>query len=178
MKNNKTFFTSDLHFSHGNIIKYCNRPFKDITQMDETMIANWNAVVRPQDTVWVLGDFAFGEHAKFLRRLNGSKYLVRGNHDKRPSMKDGWAGIYDLKELKIEGQYIVLCHYAMRVFNKSHHGAIQLFGHSHGKLPGNSQQLDVGVDAWNFFPVTLEQIKERLATLPPFHQEDFLKRSY
>ena len=78
-----TFFTSDTHFNHANIIKFCNRPFKDVEQMNETLIANWNRVIGPNDTVFHLGDFCLGgaaEWTKVLDRLNGKIYLIMGNH--------------------------------------------------------------------------------------------------
>lgn len=72
----------------------------------------------------------------------------------------------------MDGQPLVLCHYAMRVWNRSHHGTLMLYGHSHSNLLGNSQSLDVGVDAWDMRPVTLREIKNRMATLPPYRSED------
>ena len=79
-----TFFTSDTHFNHANIIKFCNRPFKDVEQMNEVIIANWNSVIGKDDTVFHLGDFCLGgaaEWTKILDRLNGKIYLIMGNHD-------------------------------------------------------------------------------------------------
>ena len=79
-----TFFTSDTHFNHANIIRFCNRPFKDVEQMNEVMIANWNSVIGKDDTVFHLGDFCLGgaaEWTKILDRLNGKIYLIMGNHD-------------------------------------------------------------------------------------------------
>lgn len=80
-----------------------------------------------------------------------------------------------MAELMLDGHHIVLCHYGMRLWNRSHWGSLSLFGHSHGRLPGNSQSLDVGVDAWDYRPVTLPEILERMQTLPPFVQEDWPK---
>lgn len=73
--------TSDTHFGHKNIIKYCNRPFKDELEMNEVLIENWNKVVKPQDKVYHLGDVFFGKSGQVLHRLNGQKRLVLGNHD-------------------------------------------------------------------------------------------------
>ena len=141
--------------------------------MDEVLITNWNSVVQPQDTIWVLGDFTMGTDAKkYLDRLLGKKILISGNHDRDYSLEQGWAEIYDYKEITIGGQHIVLCHFAFKVWNRSHRGSINLYGHSHNTLPGNSQQLDVGVDAWDYFPVSFDDVKKRLATLPPYRQED------
>lgn len=80
----KYFIISDTHFNHANIIKYCNRPFKDVNEMNETMIKNWNEVVSNQDIVLHLGDVALGskdEARKIIKRLNGRKILIKGNHD-------------------------------------------------------------------------------------------------
>jgi calcineurin-like phosphoesterase family protein len=186
----KTFFTSDTHFGHANIIKYCNRPFASVEEMDNTLIHNWNAVVRPEDTVYHLGDFAVGggPAAPYLRRLNGTIYFCLGNHDKRLrfikayldielELQDHFAGSYlnddkvkfgipYLREVTVEKQEIVLCHYAMKVWNGSHKGSWQLYGHSHGTLPDdpNALSCDVGVDCWNYFPVSMEQLRDKMKT--------------
>lgn len=169
------FFTSDTHFGHANIIKYCNRPFSSVEEMNEAMVKNWNRKVSPNDTVYHLGDFAFLPPDKanwYLSRLNGNKFLVPGNHDSETKIKEyahinslnGFTILPSLYEFKAKVEdekiHFVLCHYAMRVWNKSHHGAIHLYGHSHGSLPEdpNSLSCDVGVDCWNFEPVSLDEI--------------------
>lgn len=178
----KIFFSSDHHFGHANVIKYSNRPFKDIEEMDRTMINNWNSVVSDSDIVYHIGDFSFHksteETHRIIGQLKGSIHLVKGNHDKRMKgeTKKLFGSCSDYLEISVPDssipeygeQKIILCHYAFRVWNKSHYGSIQLHGHSHGSLPGNSQQLDVGVDCWNYTPCTYEQIKERLKTLPSY----------
>lgn len=163
----KTFFTSDTHFGHVNIIKYCNRPFTSVEEMDNTLIHNWNAIVRPEDTVYHLGDFAVGggPAAPYLRRLNGTIHFCLGNHDKR--LVSAYSGfIPHVKEVSAENQKIVLCHYAMKVWNGSHKGDWQLYGHSHGTLPDDPTALscDVGVDCWNYFPVSMEQLRAKMKT--------------
>jgi calcineurin-like phosphoesterase family protein len=167
------FFVSDTHFSHSNIIKYCNRPFNNAHEMDEAIITNWNSVVGQQDTVYHCGDFAFcktsADVEKYIRRLNGHIFLVRGNHDKDAVAKaNGFAwvsGRHQGKMIEVEGQSIFLFHTSCRVWDKSHHGSWCLFGHSHGSLPDdpNSLSLDVGVEAWNYTPVSFEQIKARMS---------------
>lgn len=164
------YFTSDNHFFHSNIIKYCNRPFRDVTHMNEAMVANWNSRVQADDEVFCLGDFAFGDKEPMQRlfdRLNGHKHLVGGNHDQDARELSGWVWVRDYHELRGK-DHMILFHYAPRVWNRSHHGSIALYGHSHGRMPGNSQSLDVGVDCWDYTPTTLDQIKRRLATLPKF----------
>ena len=136
----ETWFTSDTHYDHANIIKYSKRPFKNVDEMNETMIKNWNSVVKHEDTVFHLGDFAFcNDPGKFFHRLNGNKILILGNHDKQATKHLPWGSVHSYYELRLNGKFIILCHYAFRVFNKSHHGALNFHGHSHGSLPGNNQ---------------------------------------
>lgn len=165
-------FTSDLHFHHKNIITHCNRPFSSVEEMEETLIQNWNSKVKLGDVIYCLGDFAFMNKKNvdhILSRLNGEKHLVRGNHDNRlVTGSPHWASVKDLAFLKLKPRKVslVLCHYPFLTWRNSRHGSINLFGHMHGTMQGNRQQLDVGVDAWNMFPATLEEIQERLKTLP------------
>lgn len=165
------WFTSDTHFGHANIIKYCNRPFENVFDMNEEMIARWNAFVQPDDMVYHLGDFAMGNSHNALsivKRLAGRKCLVLGNHDRKatPEFLRQWEWVKDLAEVVIEGQRIILCHYAMLVWNKSHHGSWQLHGHSHGTIPDDpcTRRLDVGVDVWDFVPVSFDAIRRRMET--------------
>ncbi len=169
----KTWFIADQHYGHKRIIELANRPFASVEEMDESMIANHNRHVAKNDTVWMLGDFAFADHMPYLSRLNGNKHLVRGNHDHSNRVKKavgqpgGWLSVSDVAYLTLPcGTPIVMCHYGMRVWRNSHHGSVHLYGHSHGNLPGDSQSCDVGVDAWkskHFRPIDIELIKERLA---------------
>lgn len=175
------WFTSDTHYCHAGIVKFASRPFADVGEMDEAMVHNWNAVVRPGDLVYHLGDFAFcpGDRAaKIASRLTGQKYLVFGNHDKRlrkhRPFVDQWLWTRDLSEIDVDGQKIVLCHYAMKVWNRSHHGAWQLYGHSHGTMRDDPHalQLDVGVDCWDYMPVAFETIRAHMSkkTFKPVDQ--------
>lgn len=171
----KTFFTADLHLGHEGIIRHCKRPFESTHDMDQTIIHNWNSVVCKQDTVWLLGDFTLNgaDDAKAYReRLNGKINLIWGNHDRNSVKKlDIWQSSQYATEINVENIKLILCHYGMRVWNKSRRGSLMLYGHSHGSLPGTDQSLDVGVDDWNFTPVTLEQIKKRMSTLPSFQRQ-------
>ena len=166
-----TFFTADTHFGHAGIIRHCARPFTDVAAMDEAMVAGWNAVVRPRDEVWHLGDFAVRVEPDALRRLfarlHGRKRLVVGNHDDGATLTLPWAETpTQIAMIRIEKQKLVLCHYGLRVWPGQHGGALNLYGHSHGRLPGHSRALDVGVDCWGYAPVSLEQIIARMAQLP------------
>lgn len=160
------FFTADQHWGHANIIRFQKRPFADVHEMDAALIHNWNAVVRPDDTVYHLGDFTFKDHDKYLKRLNGTIHFIFGNHDKRKhALAAGFASVSDYSEVTVDGQLIVLCHYAFRVWRKSHHGSWHLYGHSHGSLPDDPHSLsfDVGVDCWDYTPISIHQVKERMA---------------
>ncbi len=170
------WFTSDQHWGHANIIRFSERPFADVESMNEALIANWNRVVGERDIVYHLGDIFLlptSEAKKVRDRLHGRICLVRGNHDKTAdSMKGGFEWIKDYYELKYDDEgapegrrRIVLCHYAFRVWNKSHHGAWHLYGHSHGSLPDepNSLSFDVGVDCHAYTPLSYEQVKGIMA---------------
>ena len=164
-------FTADLHLGHANIIRHCSRPFANVNEMDRTLIDNWNEVVQPSDTVWCLGDFAYDRaDPRALRRifsqLRGSKHLIAGNHDGKAVRELGWSSVRDYAEISVDRTRVVLSHYSMRSWNAMRNGSVQLYGHSHGALPGTRQCLDVGVDAWGFRPVTWPEIVESLATLP------------
>lgn len=163
-----TWFTSDTHYGHSGIIGYAERPFASVDEMNEQMIMRWNAVVRPGDLVYHLGDFAFcrpDDAVNIARRLNGRKYLIFGNHDRRlreyVPFVACWIWAKDLTQIKIDDQKITLCHYAMRTWASSHHGAWQLYGHSHGALPDDPKlrSTDVGVDCWNYGPVAFETLR-------------------
>lgn len=167
----KVFFTSDTHFDHKNIVKYCERPFSSVDEMNQAMIDNWNAVVDPQDTVYHLGDFAFGRKVNrvnhLIRSLNGHKFLIYGNHDKDAVLKsEGWVWKGYYKKIKVQGQSIILFHYATRVWDKCHRGSWMLYGHSHGSLPENTDAwtTDVGVDCHNFTPISFEQVGDIMSS--------------
>lgn len=158
----KTFFTSDTHFEHEKIIGFCKRPFANVSEMNEALIRNWNAVVAPDDLVYHLGDFSFGTRKQWREvtdRLNGQIALILGNHDKNVT-KDDFVMARDLAEVEVEGQKIVLCHYGMRTWRHDLRGTWHLYGHSHGMLPPYGKSCDVGVDAWGFTPVSFERLKK------------------
>jgi calcineurin-like phosphoesterase family protein len=187
------WFTSDTHYGHKNIIKYCSRPFKDAQEMDEILIQNWNQVVKPGDVVYHLGDFTLNDlpiARDYRSRLAGNIHLVYGNHDKwvkklntlktHPIGVDvagfQWLGPY--KEIKVGDQKIILCHYAMEVWNRSHHGSWMLHGHSHGTLRKDrtKRRMDVGVDPNNYRPLSFDEIKAYMDTVrwvpPDYHGAD------
>jgi calcineurin-like phosphoesterase family protein len=172
----KTWITSDHHFRHANIIKYTNRPYADVMEMDDELVSVWNNFVDPQDTVWHLGDFTLGGKelaAYYFGRLNGHINIL-GNpwhHDSRWingmtgatgfSSKSGWmpylfSPIVVLEEVDTneDGDSIpaVLCHYQLLNWDRQHYGSLHFFGHSHGVSAPRHNCLDVGVD--NAFKLT------------------------
>ena len=170
-----TWFTSDTHFFHEAVIRYSHRPFHDVEEMNETMVFKWNQVVAPGDTVYHLGDVALvrgrdrGNLLNLLDSLNGNIHLCPGNHDwKNGIVKlSRWTSVQDYREITLDETFITLLHYGMRVWNRSHYGSLHFYGHSHGTLPGDSQSVDVGVDnGWGYQPVSLDDIRSRLTTLP------------
>lgn len=172
------FFTSDMHFGHTNVIKYCNRPYSSVEDMDNQLIANWNSIVSRNDKVYHVGDFAFYPQDKIgdiIKQLHGTILFVPGNHDKNLVKylisKDlsGKVALLDsihAETFKVDGEKIpfVLCHYAMRVWDKAHYGAIHLYGHSHGSLPDDptSRSMDVGADTNNWKPYSMQDILVRM----------------
>ena len=168
-----TFITSDLHFYHTNILKYCPRPYKDVDDMTDQFIQMFNEKVGPKDHVYHLGDFMFGKPKleRFLAvfdQIPGQWHFILGNHDQHTIKK--WRRdllshprieeIVDYKTLKSDGKFYVLFHYEMRVWDKKHHGAYHLFGHSHSPANrvyhGNS--MDVGIDGTDYKLLTLQEI--------------------
>lgn len=179
------WFTSDLHFGHRNIINYCDRkwakdprkPSKGETlAMNEELIANWNAVVGDDDDVYDLGDLAFcttyGYAVSCVGRLRGRHHFIRGNHDdltdeihaKNPGFFASYTPGY--LETVVEGQTIVMCHFAFREWHHALRGVWHLFGHTHGALPPFGKSVDVGVDnchmivpGASYRPVSFDELK-------------------
>ncbi len=179
------WFTSDSHYGHSNVIGYCKRPFSSVGEMNQALIDNCNALVKPEDTLWHLGDFCYGipdarrdpySVAKVFRDQIHCKdvRMICGNHD-----HVGIAGLFrefhgDYRnavahEIKIDSQRIVLSHYAMRTWNHQGKGVYCLYGHSHGSLPDDPHSLsfDCGVDCWGYKPINFEQVKEAMAVKTP-----------
>lgn len=154
-----TWFTSDTHFGDHRTLNIWKRPFASTAEMDARLVAEWNGVVAPDDTVWHLGDFARtpAVAARVLPQLHGTKHLLLGNNDPGPQ-PDGWASVQAYRELQLGDRDLVLCHYPFRTWNGAHRGALNLHGHSHGRLKPLLRQYDVGVDARGWRPVTLGEL--------------------
>ncbi len=180
----KIFFTSDHHFGHTNIIKFCNRPFKDVAEMNRELIRRWNEKISPGDDVYHLGDFALTDRENTLslfEQLNGNIHLIKGNHEGAAmNIQKKFIWVKDYYELKVKDpeikngvQRIILFHYAMKVWKGSYRGTWQLYGHSHGNLPDDPEQLafDIGVDCHDFYPLSYEEVKAQMSAknwIPPF----------
>lgn len=172
----KIFFTSDLHFGHKNILKFCNRPFKDVDEMNQKLIENWNSVVPEDGIVFDLGDFAFMPNSKWkeiLSQLNGKHHLILGNHDVTrypgPKIMDLFESVQYQLYLQIENRFVYLNHYPFLCYGGSYKdpksAVWQLYGHVHtcpnavGKDVDRMfmtfpYQYDVGVDNNNYTPVS------------------------
>lgn len=185
------FFTADQHFFHSLLVP--DRGFDSIEAMNEAMIESWNVLVQPRDTIYHLGDFTLEnpiQACQILRRLNGKIKIVPGGHDHwidgpfdfqppfegkigLPEHVEILPPLVSIKVPKIEsglgerGSHIVcLCHYPMRTWDRSHYGSWHLHGHSHGKLGivTGKYSFDVGVDCWQFDPVSLRQVGDAITS--------------
>lgn len=153
------FFTSDEHYFHKNVIKYCNRPFVDLKEMHDELISRNNKIVKDSDIVVHLGDTSFERMKRtmdeIISKLNGNHIFLKGSHDKW--LDEEFSQIW---EKKIDNNYIVCCHYCLQIWPRSHYNSWHLFGHSHGYLDNiTGKRLDIGVDTNNYYPYSLEQIK-------------------
>lgn len=175
------FAIADLHFGHTNIIKHDKRPFASADEMDEVMTANWNRVVTPVDTVYVLGDISLSRNRDYLsgvlHSLNGKIILIKGNHDRLEALPmERIAEVHQMLEIRPlvneVRQRITLCHYAMRTWNHVRHGSWMLHGHSHGNLPDlGGKTLDLGANLCNYTPVSFETIADVMEDRPVYAED-------
>jgi len=174
------YFTSDEHDGHRNIIKYCNRPFANIIEMREEMIRRHNSVVGVHDIVYHLGDMFWKfrkphEVYDYLKQLNGKHNYILGNHEEAlrdflntspnaPFFECLYERMYLRADFTNTPAGIILDRYAGRVWQNSSHGSYQLYGHSHAGLPDveGLLQMDVGVDSHDFYPVSLDQVRDTM----------------
>ena len=173
------FFSADEHYYHNNIIEHCSRPFENFDEMNETLISNHNSMVGKNDITVHVGDFVTIKdkqviYKTIIRRLNGKHIFLKGSHDywlKGTKSNQIWE-----KNLKIDGKryHFVACHYAMRVWPRSHYNSFLIYGHSHGKLEPIGKQFDCGVDPNNFFPVSAKEIIEKMKNQP--NNFNFIKK--
>jgi len=164
-------FTADTHFGHGGALGLYRRPFASVAAMDAALIERWNRVVSPTDDIYHLGDFAVRQKPErieaLLQALHGRKHLVTGNNDDVAALEArGWCSVQPYLELDADGVRLVLCHYALRTWRHMGKGALNLHGHSHGRLKPLARQYDVGVDVWNYQPISLTMLAARLSRRP------------
>ncbi len=184
------FLTADEHHGHDKIREYCGRPFSNVTEQTEAIIQRHNAVV--PDSLgfltihigdWFWHTLTLGEALTILGRLHGRHAFIFGNHDELiEKHRDVFAQQLDWIKgenkasgchiVRFNGRELTLCHYAMRVWNKSHKGSGMLFGHSHNELPVIGKSFDIGVDGHDFAPWSLEEVEAKLDTLPQHHVID------
>jgi len=164
------YFTADMHFGHRAIINMQSRPFESVEEMNRVLLQNFNSVVHKDDTVYILGDIC--HHMKIedadelIRKMHGKKYLIIGNHDKKYDPRL-FEDIRDFMKVSVDGCNFALMHYPMLSWPKKSSGGYQLHGHIHARMEYNEanraegiRRYDVGVDANNFFPVSVKQIKD------------------
>ena len=169
-KGRRLYLTADEHYFHTKIIKYCNRPFGSVQEMNEALVVRHNSLVRDRDCVIHIGDFSLSSLEEFISvimRLNGYHFIMDGSHDmalnkfvslKLDVLNDKLCILPKLYEFRYSGHKIALCHYAMLRWWASHHGSLHFFGHSHGKLQHPGRAMDVGVDTNEFYPYLIEDV--------------------
>jgi calcineurin-like phosphoesterase family protein len=160
------YFWSDPHFFHKRILEFTDRPYATVEEMNDALLEQWNSTVTKRDRGFLLGDLSFGSRVQtkeILEKLNGQLHVIRGNHDdpidRYSSM---FASYQDYKEIRIDGQKIVLMHFPIESWHGAHKGTWHLHGHCHGSLPDKGiPRIDVGVDAFGRGgPLSFERIKE------------------
>jgi len=168
----KTYITSDLHIGHKNIQKFCPATrghYTDVDHMNEEMVKEWNAIVNPEDLVYILGDVAFlpaQKAVQFLKRMNGRKILIEGNHDvkqlKDNSFRACFEEIHKYLEVQWDKRKLVLFHYPISEWNQMHRGALHFHGHLHGSQSGLEQYRarDMGYDATGQIVMRMEDAIE------------------
>ena len=166
-----TYFTADQHFGHFNIIRLSHRPFATVEEMDDELLAWWNAKVKDGDVVYVLGDLFFHAAAvePILARLKGRKHLILGNHDgswtKRIDLSRYFESVQTLKEVNVDGRLLTLCHYPMLAYPESRRGYM-IYGHIRNNtgddywplIQRRSRMFNAGVDVNDFAPVTFDEL--------------------
>lgn len=165
------YFTSDLHLGHDNIIRFCNRPFCSVDDMNNRIIQKYNSVIHKNDLVYILGDLTYkisvDESNKLIEQLKGHKVLIRGNHDLKYD-SSLFEEVLDYKEFNQNKIKYVLMHYPLMEWNGSYKGrSIHLHGHIHAQCEYNLDnrhhgilRYDIGVDANNYYPVPISYIND------------------
>ena len=179
-----TYFTSDQHFGHFNIIRLSHRPFATADEMDEAMVAKWNAKVKADDTIYILGDLFFrsANIEPILKRLSGRMHLILGNHDHSWTGKirlgDYFESVQTMKEIDVGGNPVTLCHYPMLSYPQARRGYM-IYGHIHNNtgddywplIMRRPRMLNAGVDVNGFEPVTFDELVSNNAAFRQSHAD-------
>lgn len=164
------FYTSDLHLLHERVIELCQRPFKNLDDMHEAIISNWNSKVSNKDTVYILGDIAFARNLEqielaynLINKLNGTKLLIRGNHDGKSIKNTKFSSLfYDIKiydDIIDNGRRVILMHYPIEDWAGRHRGSYHLHGHVHNNNISNiERRYNCCMDVNDFEPKTLDEL--------------------
>lgn len=167
-------YIADMHFGHSNAILFDHRPFSSRDEMDEVMIKLWNNRVRPDDDVYILGDFAFrsGKAEQwYLRQLRGRKHLVIGNHDgkllENEKAMSYFESVDKMMHVEDQGNHISLCHFPILQWNGRHKGHLHIYGHIHGTIDETTEIINARGNAFNagcminnYAPVSLRELIE------------------
>lgn len=168
------WFTADPHYGHHRILDFCNRPFPDTATMNARLLEECRKRVGPDDDLWIIGDFSAGKATDAQRRdvrsifhaLPGRRHLIQGNHDV-PWVRDlPWDSMAETADIVVDGRRLFLCHYPMITWPGARRNGLQLFGHVHQNWQGSRNSVNVGVDVWEFRPVTVREIEDRAKKLP------------
>ena len=163
MSGERVWVTADTHFGHESIIKHCNRPFKTIQEMDEYIIEKWNSMIEKYDHVYILGDFAFNNHLKYINALKGRKHLILGNHDSMSAeCLKRFVTVSEEKQIKYQNRYFILSHCPFRNWTNSYRGSAHLFGHVHGRIKTYNLSFDIGMDTHSYIPYNMDEVMKML----------------
>lgn len=170
-----TFVIADPHFDHANIIKYCNRPYADVAEMNKDLIKRWNAVVRKEDKVYILGDFSLGREAveKITPKLNGIKYLIKGNHDTRPNQFYRDCGFKEVYDHPIIVDFYILSHEPMQLSETTPY--FNYYGHVHNdeKYRDTATSKCVSVERIGYMPWPMVWSDNGNALMAKYIRENF-----
>lgn len=165
-------YTSDMHFGHFNVIKFDQRPFSDIDEMNRVMIELWNGRVQPDDKVYIAGDICHrSKHPAewYLSRLKGHKYLILGNHDgsimDNPEAMKYLDGVDNMMTVKDGDKQICICHYPLAGWNAYFHGSWHIYGHIHNRknetfeiMKKKSHALNAGCMINGYMPASFNEL--------------------
>lgn len=155
------FLISDTHFGHANIIKYAERPFDSVEEMNEAMVENWNSVVKQGDKVYHLGDVTMNSKSlDILSRLNGRKVLIKGNHDTQ-KLKFYTPHFYDIRGSH-ELDNFILTHIPVALEQSARYPQGNIHGHLHEKNMDNHWYINVSVEQINYTPIAFDDIRQRI----------------